>query len=107
LIVPLFILLTVIGFLFSIIFITGSISTADFCYNSPDGPVLSILEVLRSNFRSFVIFFLEFYIFEVSRYLDNYVTATTWFCSPTIDNGYFEITGCPIGEALLITSIQS
>jgi hypothetical protein len=38
-------------------------------------------------------------MFEVSRYLDNYVTATTWFCSPTIDNGYFEITGCPIGEA--------
>jgi hypothetical protein len=62
LIVPLFILLTVIGFLFSIIFITGSISTADFCYNSPDGPVLSMLEVLRNNFQSFVIFFLEFYV---------------------------------------------
>ena len=60
--VPLFFLLTIVVWLFSMIFITMSIGTADMCINSPDGPVVSILRQLEDEFASVVYFFLVFYV---------------------------------------------
>jgi hypothetical protein len=61
-VVPLFLLLTCIGWLFSMVFIVASTGTADFCFNSPDGPVLNILAQVGDNFDSIVFDFLIFYV---------------------------------------------
>jgi hypothetical protein len=61
-IVPLFLLLTVVGWLFSMIFIVASIGSADMCIDSPDGPVLSILSQLQDEFVSVVYYFLVYYV---------------------------------------------
>ena len=60
--VPLFMLLLIVGWLFSMVFITGSIGTADMCFDSPAGPVTSILTKLQENFQSVVYWFLLYYV---------------------------------------------
>lgn len=39
-IVPLFVVLLIIGWIFSMVFVIGSAATADFCYDSPNGNVV-------------------------------------------------------------------
>ena len=66
LVLPTFIVFALISWMFSMIFITGSIGTSDFCVNSPDGPMMSILNNnMKPNFSSetsLVASFLSYYI---------------------------------------------
>jgi hypothetical protein len=61
-VVPLFLLLTCVGWLFSMVFIVASTGTADFCYNSPDGPILNLLAQVGDDFDSIAYAFLIFYV---------------------------------------------
>jgi hypothetical protein len=62
LVVPLFLFLTVVGWIFSMIVIIASIGSADLCIDSPDGPVLSILSQLQDEFVSVVYSYLVYYV---------------------------------------------
>jgi hypothetical protein len=63
LMVPFFVFLVVMSWIFSMVFILGGIATADLCYGSPDTTVLAILEKdvlpLDSTVRDLLIFYVE------------------------------------------------
>jgi hypothetical protein len=62
LVLPLFGLLVALSFVFSVVFIIGSIGSADVCYNSPDGKILAILEKEQEKNSSIILEFLIYYI---------------------------------------------
>ena len=63
LMVPIFVFLVVMSWIFSMVFIIGSIAAADLCYGSPDDTVLAILKKdvlpLDSMVRDLLIFYVE------------------------------------------------
>jgi uncharacterized membrane protein YqhA len=63
LMVPFFVFLVVMSWIFSMVFIIGSIATADLCYGSPDDTVLAVLKKdvlpLDSVIRDLFIFYVE------------------------------------------------
>jgi hypothetical protein len=61
-IVPLFIALVVVSWIFAMVFVIGSMAMADSCIDSPDGTVLTIVEKYQAELSSFVTEFLIFYI---------------------------------------------
>lgn len=62
LVLPLFILFVVLGWVFSMIFVISSMATSDFCINSPDDSVLSILGGIQTQNPSPAYYFLVYYI---------------------------------------------
>jgi hypothetical protein len=61
--VPVFVLLVILSWVFSMVFVIGSIGLADMCIDSPDDRVMILLEKFRSRFSSSMIFeFIVFYI---------------------------------------------
>jgi hypothetical protein len=51
-IVPLFVFLLIVGWVFSMVFVMGYTATSDFCYNSPDENVQAVLEQYKDKFSS-------------------------------------------------------
>jgi hypothetical protein len=63
LVLPLLILLTMLSWLFSMVFVAGSIGTSDMCVNSPDGPMLTILDNIQESLDSSLVpLFLAYYV---------------------------------------------
>jgi hypothetical protein len=60
--VPVFVLLVILSWVFSIAFVIGSIGLADMCIDSPDDRVMILLEKFRSEFSSIIFDFIVFYI---------------------------------------------
>ena len=60
--IPLFVFLVFLCFVFSLVFVIGSQSIADLCYDSPDDNMLLVVEKLESNFSELVYSFIVFYI---------------------------------------------
>jgi hypothetical protein len=61
-VVPLFILLGLVAWGFSMVFLIGSLALADTCINSPDGTVLTVVEKYRDQMSSIATDFLIYYI---------------------------------------------
>ena len=61
-IVPSFIFLVLISWIFSMVFVIGSMAVADMCINSPDTNMLLLIDKLRSKISSIISEFLVFYI---------------------------------------------
>lgn len=63
LMVPIFVFLVVMSWIFSMVFIIGSIATADLCYGSPDDTVLALIQEdiipLDSIVQKLLIFYVE------------------------------------------------
>ncbi len=59
---PLFTVLVVFSFVFAILFVIGSMSVADLCYNSPDGNILVILNRFREQLSPIGVEIASFYI---------------------------------------------
>lgn len=51
-IVPLFVFLLIIGWVFSMVFVMGYTATSDFCFNSPDENVQAVLGQYKDKFSS-------------------------------------------------------
>lgn len=64
LLVPLLLLLVCLSWIFSMTFIMMGIGSSDLCYNSPDVPVLNLLETIEDEFgsSSLMYFFLRYYV---------------------------------------------
>ncbi len=60
--VPLFLLLAIISWSLSMSFIFLGIGSSDLCYNSPDIPILNLLETVEDDFDSLVFLFLRYYV---------------------------------------------
>jgi hypothetical protein len=60
--VPLLLLLASLSWILSMVFILMGIGSSDLCYNSPDIPVLNLLELLEDEFGSVMYFFLRYYV---------------------------------------------
>lgn len=60
--VPLFTLLVIASFLFSMAFIIGSMAVADLCYDSPDDNILVILDRYKAKLTPIVVDIASFYI---------------------------------------------
>jgi hypothetical protein len=60
--VPLFVLLVTLSWAFSMAFVIGSMSLADFCVDSPDEKLLTILENNREGFSEILYAFVVYYI---------------------------------------------
>lgn len=60
--VPIMLFLVVSSWILAMTFIWMGIGTADLCYNSPDVPMLNMLEVVKDEFNSPIYFFLRYYI---------------------------------------------
>jgi hypothetical protein len=61
-IVPLFIMLVLVSWGFSMVFVIGSMALADTCINSPDRFVLTIVEKYRAQLSSILTDFLIYYV---------------------------------------------
>lgn len=61
-IVPLFMLLVLVSWIFSMVFVIGSMALADTCINSPDEKVLNLIDQLKGDISSIIAEFLIFYI---------------------------------------------
>lgn len=61
LLVPFFAFLTLLSFVFTLIFVIGSLVTADFCVDSPDSRVSGLIEEKEDRFSSSVFYFLTLY----------------------------------------------
>jgi hypothetical protein len=61
-IVPLFITLVQFSWIFSMVFVIGSMALADTCVDSPDGKILNVLNSLRGDISSIITDFLVYYI---------------------------------------------
>jgi hypothetical protein len=61
-IVPSFIMLVLVSWVFSMVFVIGSMALADTCINSPDRFVLTVVEKYRAQLTSIVTDFLIYYI---------------------------------------------
>lgn len=59
---PAFILLVVLSFVFSVIFIIGSMTLADLCIDSPDDRILAILNRFEEELSPVTVDFISFYI---------------------------------------------
>ena len=62
LVVPLFIFLVILGWIFSMIFVVASLATSDLCVDSPDDKIVGMLQELKGDFDSVVYDFLVYYI---------------------------------------------
>jgi hypothetical protein len=62
LIVPLFILMVVCSWVFSMVFVIGSMTLADTCVDSPDGIILQVVENVRNDISAIIADFLLYYI---------------------------------------------
>ena len=60
--VPTFTLLVVLSWIFSMVFVIGSIGLADMCVDSPDSRMISLLEKFKSDFSPLIFRFIIFYI---------------------------------------------
>lgn len=60
--IPLLLLLVCLSWLFSMSFILMGVGSSDLCYNSPDVPILNLLETIEWQFDSFMYFFLRYYV---------------------------------------------
>jgi hypothetical protein len=60
--VPIFILLVVLSWVFSMVFVIGSIGLADMCVDSPDSRMISLLQKHKSDFSPLIFHFIIFYI---------------------------------------------
>lgn len=60
--VPLFLLLAIISWAMSMSFIFLGTGSSDLCYNSPDVPVLNMLEEVEDDFNSMILLFLRYYV---------------------------------------------
>jgi TM2 domain-containing membrane protein YozV len=62
--IPIFLFLIVMGWVFSTVFIAASIGMADVCIDSPDKVMLAVLRRIRDDFRpnSVVYDFLQYYV---------------------------------------------
>jgi hypothetical protein len=61
-VVPCFIFLVLISWAFSMVFVIGSMATADMCIDSPDGIILKLVDKIRPDISSIIAEFLIFYI---------------------------------------------
>jgi hypothetical protein len=61
-IVPLFMFLVLISWVFSMVFVIGSMTLADTCIDSPDEIILDLLNNIRNDISSIIAEFLIFYI---------------------------------------------
>lgn len=61
-IVPLFIIMVVCSWIFSMVFVIGSMALADTCVDSPDGVVLKVLDNMRDDISSIIADFLIYYV---------------------------------------------
>jgi hypothetical protein len=63
LLVPIFVFLVVMSWIFSMIFVVGSVTSADLCYNSPDDAVADVLQKdvlpIDSTIRKFLLFYVK------------------------------------------------
>jgi hypothetical protein len=60
--VPLFMLLVSVSWIFSMVFVIGSMALADTCIESPDQNVLFLIDNLEGKISSIVKSFLVFYV---------------------------------------------
>jgi hypothetical protein len=60
--VPIFILLVVLSWVFSMVFVVGSIGLADMCLDSPDSRMISLLQKHKSGFSPLIFGLIIFYI---------------------------------------------
>jgi hypothetical protein len=60
--VPLFMLLVSVAWIFSMVFVIGSIALADTCIDSPDKKVLFLIDNLKGKISSIIASFLVFYV---------------------------------------------
>jgi hypothetical protein len=61
-IVPLFMMLVFVSWIFSMVFVIGSMALADTCINSPDEKVSKLIDQLKDDLSSIIAEFLIFYI---------------------------------------------
>jgi len=61
-ILPIFVFLVLVSFIFSMVFIIGSIASADTCYGSPDNNVNYFLVANRDRFATVVYAFLQYWV---------------------------------------------
>jgi hypothetical protein len=61
-IVPLFIFLVIVSWVFAVVFVIGSMAVADTCIDSPDERVLSVVDKYRDELDSIITDFLIYYI---------------------------------------------
>jgi hypothetical protein len=61
-VVPSFVVLVLLGWIFSMIFVVATLVTSDLCVDSPDDKILSMLQELKGDFDSVVYNFLVYYI---------------------------------------------
>jgi hypothetical protein len=62
LLIPLLFLLVSLSWILSMVFILMGIGSSDLCYNSPDIPVLNLLESIEDEFGSIIYPFLRYYV---------------------------------------------
>jgi hypothetical protein len=90
--VPVFVLLVILAWVFSMVFVIGSIGLADMCIDSPDDRVLILLEKFRSRFSSSIIF--EFIVFYING------TSSQDICSLRFEESLYQLLrvyeGCPL-----------
>lgn len=60
--VPLIFVLALVCWILSMVFITTGIGSSDMCYNTPDVPLLNLLETRKDKFDSLVYLFLRYYV---------------------------------------------
>jgi hypothetical protein len=81
--VPLFVLLVALSWAFSMAFVIGSLSLADFCVDSPDDKVLAILEKYQDEFSGLTYAFVVYYISGESKQTQTRtkrVVSLKYFC---------------------------
>jgi hypothetical protein len=116
-VVPVYVLLVFLSLLFSCIFIAGSLTTADVCYNSPDNVVLQVLESKQDDFSTVLYNFLVFYVGgcpentvplpiddEVNKFLQ-YLDVVAAFLQDLQADQALEGT-CGTNKGILISGIQ-
>jgi hypothetical protein len=66
-VLPIFVVLVVLSWAFSMVFVIGSIGLADLCVDSPDDRILIIVERFQDSFSPLVFGFIVFYILGTFR----------------------------------------
>lgn len=90
-VVPLMILLVSVSWILAMAFILLGLGSSDFCYNSPDEPVLNLLESVQAEFSSVLYPFLRYYVsgcpaVEAPRSIEGAVVYVQDFVLPALGN---------------------
>lgn len=80
-VIPIFVLMVVLSWAFSLVFVIGSIGLADMCYDSPDDNFRLLVTKLQSNFSPIVFRMILFYVSGTYNYN---LHSMRWNCEMTM-----------------------